>query len=557
MNDTMIPVICSTCGLKILVPISVQGREGRCLNCAGIINVPVQNGAPTLSSLDFNPGEVINDRYVIKALIGKGGMGVVYHATDTLVKEDVALKFLRKDMLRTEKARKLFLQEAQIARRLGHENIIAVHDIAFTGAGTLFISMEYARGKSLRELLMKHREQKRHIPPSLIVTIALQVLDALHFAHRLVVHRDIKPENILLLPNERVKVLDFGLAKAIEEEESSIDPQYAKQKLNVIGTFTYASPEQIHHRAVDLRADIFSMGVVLRELLTLRTPREYPLDKPIKRDDIPPEVVQVINKAVCEDKHERWQSARDFHNALKSAFEQTYKRIYVLKKHSVTHASTEGMVYFSGGTFLMGNKAVREESPEEEVYVEPFWMDIYPVTVAQYARYIEATGAVEPKFWRDPQLNGAEQPVVGVSWEEACAYASWAGKQLPTEAQWEFAARGKENRKYPWGSLPPDATRCNFNNNLGMPSIVTMYEEGKTPEGIFDMAGNVYEWTLDPFRPYTLRRHTSFMPETSTRIAVRGGCYESPADELTTTARKGMFLHVRQRNIGFRCVIAP
>lgn len=565
MGDTfnfMITVLCSYCGLKILVPVSVQGREGHCLNCGNPICVP--SGKTTMPNTisKYKPGDKVGERYVLLSYIGRGGMGVVYHAEDTLVKEGVALKFLRPDILRTEKARGMFLQEAQIARRLRHENIVAVHDVSLTNDGVLFLSMEYAKGRSLRELLRHHREQKHHIAPRLIVEITLQILDALHYAHRLVVHRDIKPENIMLMANEQVKVLDFGLAKAVEEEDAVYDlsqQQEAIKRKQVIGTFAYAAPEQIYHRPVDLRADIYSTGLVAREMLTLRSPMEYPVDREINREDIAPDVLAVINKAVHVEKSERWQSALAFREALKSAYDNAYQPISFVENECkpANGRSTAGMVYFAGGAFLMGNNAVPEEAPEQEVYVDPFWMDIYPVTVAQYARYLEESGAQEPRFWHDTQLNGPEQPVVGVSWDEAVAYASWAGKALPTEKQWEFAARGRENRKFPWGNLPPDTTRCNYRNYLGMPSIVVMHEDGKTPEGLFDMSGNVYEWTQDPYMPYAQRQKGSLPADQVPRKAVRGGCFESEKEDLVTTARKGFFPIVRQKNIGFRCVINP
>lgn len=542
-----------------MVPPSMQGREGTCLNCGSLIKVPAGFASASVSSLKFDPGEKIAGRYTILSFIGRGGMGMVYHAEDTLVKEDVALKFLRTDILRTEKWRYMFLQEAQIARRLRHENIVAVHDATYTSDGILFLSMEYAKGRSLRELLRRHREERQHILPRLTVSIGLQVLDALQYAHRLVVHRDIKPENIILMANEHVKVLDFGLAKVIEEEGvgGPVPVSPTQRKHQITGTEAYASPEQILHGDVDLRSDIYSLGLVLRELLTLRTPPEYPADREIKRDDVAPGVLEVVAKAVNPDRNDRWQSAQAFRDALKSAFDSAYYPATPSEDAGkfCGNGSVEGMVYFPGGSFLMGNNAIREEAPEEEVHVEPFWMDIYPVTVDQYARYLKETGAPEPRFWRDAQLNGPEQPVVGIAWDEATGYARWAGKQLPSEAQWEFAARGRANRKYPWGNLPPDTTRCNYRNYLGMPSIVTMHEDGSTPEGLFDLAGNVYEWTLDPYLPYGHIRNGNVDIDGAPRKVVRGGCYESEVEELTTTARKGFFQNVRLRNVGFRCVI--
>jgi formylglycine-generating enzyme required for sulfatase activity len=181
-------------------------------------------------------------------------------------------------------------------------------------------------------------------------------------------------------------------------------------------------------------------------------------------------------------------------------------------------------------------------------------MDIYPVTVAAYRRFMEETGADKPAFWNNPQFNGDEQPVVGISWEEARSYARWAGKELPTEAQWEYAARGTENRKYPWGNLLPEPARCNFDKYLGMPSMVSMHEEGKSPQGIFDLAGNVSEWTSDPFRPYAALPEEKEAHEQRPRKAIRGGCYESSAAEMVTSWRAGEFHNVRLATLGFRCV---
>lgn len=551
----MIPVTCIYCGLKILVPPSVQGHQGTCLNCGSPITVPVTDSVTATGSLEFKENDRVGDRYVIKSFIGRGGMGVVYCAEDTLVNEVVALKFLRRGVLRTDKGRKLFLREAQVARRLRHENIIAVHDVGFTGEGVLYISMEYAVGASLRDFLMRYRRNRRHIPVKQAIHIMLQILDALHYAHRWVIHRDIKPENIMLLNDNQVKVLDFGLAKAVEEDvEKQGDGSPPKR---VAGTPVYASPEQLLRQPLDTRSDIYTAGLLLRELLTLRTPRELPPDKDIQRSDVAPSISAVADKAIREDKTERWQTAQEFYDALKSAFETSYQS-HTVNTAAIMNgktASTEGMIFFEGGYFHMGNDSMPDAAPETEVYVTPFWMDVYPVTVSQYEKYLKETGAAEPAFWRNPQFNGPDQPVVGITWKEAIAYAAWLGKQLPTEAQWEFAARGPENRRYPWGNMPADTTRCNFRNYLGMPSMVTMHEEGKTPEGVVDMAGNVYEWTMDTFAPYEKQRTAPDSLSKFPQKTVRGGCYESENNDIQTWARKGIFPDVREKYVGFRCVV--
>lgn len=555
----IIAVICKSCGLKIWVPAVVQGKTSYCFNCHQPIVVPVVEDTPSLR-IEFKEGDRVDDRYVIENIIGKGGMGIVYKARDELLDEVVALKFLHPNLIRTPKASQLFIKEAQLARRLRHENIVAVHDVAYTNEGLLFLSMEYLEGQSLRSMLRKHRIDRQFLPVRIAVEFTLQILQALEYAHRWVTHRDLKPENVMVLPGEKIKVLDFGLAIAVEEsiaKASDNGPNPAQQE-KVVGTYAYASPEQKKKWHVDNRADLYTVGLIFYELLTLRSPLDpyVPLMK--ARNDVSPSINDVLKRALAEDREDRWQNARDFRLALEESFESSYKdkTIYVITSPStVEKGSTENMVFMEGGYFLMGNNAVPEEAPEEEVFVEPFWIDIYPVTVAEYKKYIEATGAPLPRYWYDPMLNGPDQPVVGISWFEAMEYAKWAGKMLPSEKEWEFTARGKENRKYPWGNTPPDTIHCNFNDYLGMPSIVTMHEEGRTPEGVYDLAGNVMEWTRDYFLPYSVARsHPETVPNPPLR-AVRGGCWNSGPEEVTCTARKGFFPESRVNTIGFRCVI--
>ncbi len=553
----MIEVVCYQCGLRILVPPSVQGKEGVCFNCQAPIRVPSAVLRETHLNLAFERGDRIGDRYVIEERIGKGGMGAVYRAHDTLVDEPVALKFMHPELLRTEKGRQMFIQEAQIARRLRHENIVAVHDVAWTSEGILYLSMEFLSGQSLRAFLRKKRNDRRLVEVRLAVTVLKQVLAALEYAHRTVIHRDIKPENVFLLASERVKMLDFGLAKVVHEELFGA-PVAAAATGRVVGTLGYAAPEQRLRRTVDLRADLYSVGLLLYELFTLRTPLDEFVPVPQVREDVSPGLQAVLDRALAEEKERRWQSATEFRNALEEAFETAYGRstVQMLSPTTDKEPSTEGMVYLEGGNFLMGSNDVRDEAPEEEVYVGPFWMDVHPVTVGEFARFLQATSHPEPRFWRDPQYNGPDQPVVGITWAEARAYAKWQGKDLPTEAQWEFAARGKENRRYPWGNLPPEPTLCNFGDNLGMPSIISMHERGATPEGIQDMAGNIMEWTQDAFVPYPVARRTSGNgAQNAPRKAVRGGCWNSRPGELTSTARKGLFPESRLNTVGFRCVV--
>jgi tRNA A-37 threonylcarbamoyl transferase component Bud32 len=412
----MIPVICTNCGLRILVPPTVQGKIGLCFNCRQPLLVP---GAPppVRRSLDYGPSDRISERYVIETQIGKGGMGVVYRAHDTLVEETVALKFMNPELLRTERGQQLFIREAQIARRLRHENIVAVHDVSWTQDGILYLSMEYAEGQSLRNYLRRYRTERRYVDVRVAVAFLRQILAALEFAHRTVIHRDIKPENVMILSGERVKVLDFGLAKVAHEELLQGQPGGPASPRGIIGTLAYAAPEQRRGQTTDLRADVYAVGLLMHELLTLRTPMDDPVTVTKVRNDVSPSLLAILAKALAEGKEQRWQSAREFRIALEQAFEESYRKPvdHIAVPDRIEPASTAGMVFLEGGSFLMGSNDVREEAPEEEVYVAPFWMDIYPVTVAQYGAYLEATGGPEPRYWRDPQYNGPNQPIVGGS----------------------------------------------------------------------------------------------------------------------------------------------
>jgi formylglycine-generating enzyme required for sulfatase activity/tRNA A-37 threonylcarbamoyl transferase component Bud32 len=550
----MIPVVCAYCGTRILVPATLQGKEGPCYGCGRLLTIPRQD-LPAPTDLQFPPGHRVSNRYTLGPVLGKGGMGVVYQAQDDLIREEVALKFMHPSRLRSSRARQHFIHEAQIARRLRHEHVVAVHDVSATDEGILYLTMEVLRGQSLRSFLRARRREQRLLDVRLAVRLTTQVLEALEYAHRTVVHRDIKPENVMLLPGEQTKVLDFGVAKAFDSEPDGAPepPQGGK----LVGTMAYAAPEQRLHHEIDHRTDLYTVGLLFRELLTLRTPIEEPYDVEAVREDVSPSLLQVLGRALQHNKSDRWQSARDFRAAIVSAYNESYGATEPAGDEAAEHgvASTEGMVHFDGGSFLMGNNAIAQEAPELEVQVPPFYMDAYPVTNAAFRQYLEATGAMDPKFWRDPKFNGPDQPVVGVSWQEAQAYAQWAGKALPSEAQWEFAARGQENRKYPWGQHEPESTLCNFGGFLGMPSIISMHDEGATPEGVCDLAGNIHEWTSDPYLPYDPALRARAGQRTTPRKVVRGGAWDSPTEDLRCASRKGLFPESRLPNVGFRCVV--
>ncbi len=162
---------------------------------------------------------------------------------------------------------------------------------------------------------------------------------------------------------------------------------------------------------------------------------------------------------------------------------------------------TDGTVllYVPGGEYTLGAKDITDnERPVHRVVLSPFWIAKYPVTNEQYGRFLAANpGTPEPAYWADKQFNQPEQPVVGVSWEEAQAYCRWAGLRLPSEAQWEAAARGPDGRRYPWGNDEPTPEHANFGSREGRTTPVGSYPKGAGPFGALDQAGNVWEWCED------------------------------------------------------------
>jgi formylglycine-generating enzyme required for sulfatase activity len=179
----------------------------------------------------------------------------------------------------------------------------------------------------------------------------------------------------------------------------------------------------------------------------------------------------------------------------------------------------EGMVRVPQGAFTMGTDEIDEndrasefgiikkwfedEHPEHRVSLSAFFIDQHEITNAQYRAFVQQTGRRLPPDWNGgaypPGLD--QHPVVYVSWHDANAYCQWAGKRLPTEAEWEKAARGSDGLMYPWGN-DFDAARANINNQVGHSTVVGQFPEGKSPYGAHDMAGNVWEWTADWYGPY-------------------------------------------------------
>lgn len=253
--------------------------------------------------------------YKILKEIGKGGMGVVYKAQDTKLHRTVAVKALAAELVGDEKARTRFLREARAASAMDHPNICTVYEINEV-EGILFFVMPYIEGKTLKKFIAA-----RPLPLEQALEFALQLVDALAEAHhRNVLHRDIKAANIMINERGQVKILDFGLAKLTRPSgEESLIINDLTQAGTPFGTASYMSPEQARGEAADARSDLFSLGIVIYEMLTGRLPfpGKNSVDvmhavmhkEPLAMDGVPPRVQQIVTKTLAKDKNARYQSA--------------------------------------------------------------------------------------------------------------------------------------------------------------------------------------------------------------------------------------------------------
>lgn len=263
-------------------------------------------------------GQTIS-HYKILEKLGEGGMGVVYKADDTKLRRSVALKFLAPELTRDAEAKKRFIHEAQAASALDHPNIAVVHEIDETDDGRSFICMAYYPGKTLKELI-----EEGPLPIDKAVDIAIQIADGLQRAHEAgIIHRDIKPANVILTERGEVKIVDFGIAKLSGTTQQTRTGPTA-------GTAAYMSPEQARGQEVDHRSDLFSLGIVLYEMVTGKRPFQgehepallYAITNldpapPSKlRQDIPEGLEAVIIKLLAKYPAQRYQHAADVRKDL-------------------------------------------------------------------------------------------------------------------------------------------------------------------------------------------------------------------------------------------------
>ena len=271
---------------------------------------------------------LLGGRYELDGVVGRGGMAEVYRARDIRLDRIVAIKTLRTDLARDQIFQARFRREAQSAASLNHPSIVAVYDTGedmATGVPVPYIVMEYVDGRTVRDLL----QEGHRLLPERSIEIIDGVLRALDYSHQAgIVHRDIKPGNVMVTRNGDVKVMDFGIARAMSDAQATMT-----QTAQVIGTAQYLSPEQARGERVDSRSDLYSTGCLLYELLTGRPPftgdspvaiayqhvRENPVPPSRVDPDVPPWADAIVLKAMAKSPADRYQTAADMRADLQRA----------------------------------------------------------------------------------------------------------------------------------------------------------------------------------------------------------------------------------------------
>ena len=320
-------------------------------------------------------------RYRILGELGRGAMGVVYRAVDPLIEREVALKTLHNDLPAdvADEVRARFLREARSAGRLSHPNIVTIFDVGQEG-GAAYIAMELLEGPSLQQML----RERQAIPFHGVADIVAQVADALHHAHQFsIVHRDVKPANVVVSRTGRAKLTDFGVAYVPASDVT--------QHGSALGSPRYMAPEQVLGQPIDARADIFSLGVVLYELLTRRTPFERPGDAtvyalmqriagephpPLRQVDpaIPAGFDRILDRALAKRPQDRYQSAselasdlRNYHSlAGGTAFEKTVPQATLPSREAEEAREMRDQLIGDLNEFAKNFEAVERERLREE-----------------------------------------------------------------------------------------------------------------------------------------------------------------------------------------------
>ncbi len=533
---------------------------------------------------------VPHDRYQILRAIDKNRIQTIFQGQDTIQNRPVTIKIL------TGPSPNICnLIEKSVA--LKHDGILAVYEVGQLMAQRPFIIQETTNWLALQEFI----SSAGTLTPDLAISVMSNLLKAMAYSHeRGIIHGNLIPSTIYIQP-PNIKITDFGVCPWEDQWPIPIEKSELRQ-------IAFVAPELLIPDALPTMAsDVYSLGILFCFLWTGKTVG-YASDKKISDVLIP-----ILAKATNSEPNQRYSNAKEFLEAfpkssevinrskndtvilyastkLESKIIPTNRKIklsasdtIILPEKFILHESNvycqyddSEMVLIPCGYFIMGSSEHNEEGPVHEVFLNHYLIDKYPVTNSQYNQFLEYIRATNdhsrchpqeppqknhtPKYWGTEQYQqysgSIDCPVIFVDWWDAYSYSVWAGKVLPSEAQWEKAARGSDGRKYPWGDQSPTSEHANFNYNIVAASPVFSHSLGISPYRCFNLAGNVWEWCLDNydrnFYIQSMRENPVCILNNEAHVA-RGGAWNSSANHIKATSR-GCWLQTTQAAyLGFRC----
>ncbi|NJP06949.1 MAG: SUMF1/EgtB/PvdO family nonheme iron enzyme [Chloroflexaceae bacterium] len=479
-----------------------------------------------------------------------------------------------------------FQSEFTALKNLRHNHLPRYYAV-FEAEGNGYLVMELIPGQSLADVLEHQLGQP--LAEAQVLGYAIQLCDVLTYLHQQtppILHRDIKPANIRLTPDGLVKLVDFGLLKQGSE---------ATHSSRRGGTPAYAPLEQWDGIAQHTgpRSDLYSLAASLYHLLTGQAPMSAATRITTHRDPLQPphqhnpqisaHVSAVLMQALSIKADQRQASVAAFKQALLSGPETSpapaIKPIRPLTRLKTARSAQRPdwlpeMIDIPAGPFLMGSSnhdamAEAHEHPQHRLTLPPYTIGKTPVTNSQFRPFVEGDGYTNPAYWtgygwqwrqqqnrdrpfwwHDQQWNGADYPVVGITWYEAVAYCRWISAQtgreyrLPSETEWEKAARGDDGRIWPWGNRW-DPNCCNSEEaGKERTTPVGSYPNGASPYGVLDMAGNVWEWCAThrgKQYPYQIgdEWNTDYLERRgwNDSTVLRGGCWGNAQQYVRGTKR--------------------
>lgn len=564
---------------------------------------------------------VLGDYQIIKK-IGQGTLGAVFLGEHRFMKRPFALKMFPEELSSDRTFIQRFEEEVNILASLDHPYIVKIHNISFAQGHYFLVTDcivdEYAETTNLGQYILS---KGKKLEEEEIYRMLLQIAEALDYAHsKKIVHRGLKLNNILVGKNE-LFLSDYGLTrivgpaavltKTFKTVGESLDPQkITPLHLSFLQNYLFMAPEQKrldHPHGVDIRSDVYSFGVLAYYMLT----GEYPegvFDPPSRfnylwnwdgliqsclqaNPEKRPEVLKPLLESIKYSSPTESQSAQ--YLSLKPIFQNpsierprtdmdpaaifnidTTVKNYTPEFKDVTNLQPieSEMVIIEGGSFTRGSQdGNRDEMPRHSVNLSSFAIDVHPVTNEQFVRFLEVMGGEKDGNHNDiirlrdsrikrsaGKLNiesgYSKHPVVGVTWYGAIAYAKWVGKRLPTEAEWEIAARGGEdNALYPTND-DIEKTLANFFSS----DTTAVMSYAPNAYGLYDMAGNVYEWCQDwyGYNYYEISVQEPDNPQGPLQgvyRVLRGGCWKSLKEDLRCSRRHRNNPGTVNGTYGFRC----